>query len=129
MEKAIGELEVETLLTELKMLKDTLGKEAAALNRQTVTPDALSHAKTDTTSLDSASALELDAAKELAKAHEPLFGLSYQARMKQIEHALDKIESKAYGHCEACKSALAFTYLLHNPAATLCEACQAKVES
>lgn len=49
--------------------------------------------------------------------------------IEAIDHALEKCESDAFGHCEGCGDAIGYPRLLAHPTARLCLNCQTQVES
>ena len=49
---------------------------------------------------------------------------SLQARLRQIDDALDRVSSGAYGHCSDCNSDIEKQRLTLDPAAAFCIECQ-----
>ena len=68
------------------------------------------------------------AAKLFEREHE--MSLVYNARdmVLQTERAIDRIDTKTYGRCEECGSAIGKARLQVFPRATLCMACKQKEE-
>jgi DnaK suppressor protein len=66
--------------------------------------------------------------KTFEREHE--MSLVYNARdmVLQTERALERIDSKSYGHCEDCKNPIGKARLKVFPRATLCMKCKAKEE-
>ncbi len=49
-------------------------------------------------------------------------------RLRQLKHALAKIDNGSYGLCESCGEEIGHSRLLARPEASLCIACQTKAE-
>ena len=49
--------------------------------------------------------------------------------LKQIDHAIHRIEIGAFGLCESCDEAISEARLKANPFSTLCIGCQTEMES
>ncbi len=54
---------------------------------------------------------------------------TYEARLRNVQLALIKVRDGTYGVCDSCGQAIAPRRLQALPHATLCLACQSKVES
>ena len=114
--------------TELKAMRSELAKELVRLKSE------LSDAEGEMENLISAAGVgagddQADAgSKTFEREHE--MSLVYNARdmVLQTERAIERIDTKTYGRCEECGSAIGKARLQVFPRATLCMACKQKEE-
>jgi RNA polymerase-binding transcription factor DksA len=69
-----------------------------------------------------------DATEVFEREKELGLGQSLEAHLRQVEHALARIEAGSYGQCERCGKPIARERLDAMPEATLCIECKAQEE-
>jgi len=124
----VSEGEESWTATELKAIRSELAKDLVRLKKE------LEEIETEMDDLIEASGVgagddQADAgAKTFEREHE--ISLVYNARdmVLQTERALDRIDTKTYGRCEDCGSAIGKARLQVFPRATLCMLCKQKEE-
>ena len=124
----VSEGEESWTATELKAIRSELAKDLVRLKKE------LEEIESEMDDLIEASGVgagddQADAgAKTLEREHE--ISLVYNARdmVLQTERALDRIDTKTYGRCEDCGSAIGKARLQVFPRATLCMLCKQKEE-
>lgn len=114
--------------TEMKAIKSELSKDLVRLQKEL---EAIENEMDDLIEASGVGAGDDQAdagAKTFEREHE--ISLVYNARdmVLQTERALERIETKTYGRCEDCESAIGKARLQVFPRATLCMLCKQKEE-
>ena len=118
MSEYMDDVQVESLLQQLHRLRDELNEEVISLQ------GAAEPVVLDQQAFGRVSRGEALQQQNMAKAN-----LGHcQERIRQIEDALQKIDSEEYGCCDDCGAAISLPRLSARPESPLCIECQSKLE-